>query len=391
MPYAEGRIYNDADSHLMETANWLPTYADPRIRDRLAPLDLDTAGGLAQSALDVIAGKPRDPSQIPALEANLMNTKGWLALGAADSAERTRALDLLGFNRQLVFSSVGISQFWGLFDRRRPFDPDLYYGGARAHNRAIADFCARDKRLLAVGFVPLDVPELAEKEVDEAIRLGCKAIQVPAEPPRDLSPTHPALNGVWSRLQDAGVPFVLHVGSNGSPMPRVYTKNDRPVTADHVGGEGGEHLSSKDIMATHQPAEMFLTAMVLDGIFEQFPRLRGGCIEQGALWVVTWLKRLDMIQETFVRYEPRLAMPMKASDYVRRQLKFTPYPIEPVGWMIEQAGKELFLFSSDYPHPEGGRNPIRRFESSLQGITDDARDDFYARNFDEMMGVGGTA
>ena len=34
MPYAQGRTYYDADSHLMEFSEWLPQYADPAIRDR---------------------------------------------------------------------------------------------------------------------------------------------------------------------------------------------------------------------------------------------------------------------------------------------------------------------------------------------------------------------
>ena len=54
--------------------------------------------------------------------------------------------------------------------------------------------------------------------------------------------------------------------------------------------------------------------------------------------------------------------------------------------MIEQAGAELFLFSSDYPHIEGGRNPLRRFESTLQGVSDETRDRFYATNFIDLMG-----
>ena len=81
---------------------------------------------------------------------------------------------------------------------------------------------------------------------------------------------------------------------------------------------------------------------------------------------------------------------MRASDYLRRQVKFTPFPTEPVGWLIEQAGEELFLFSSDYPHPEGGRDPVDRFEQSLEGIDDDAKERFYSRNFAEMMGLGAT-
>ena len=79
---------------------------------------------------------------------------------------------------------------------------------------------------------------------------------------------------------------------------------------------------------------------------------------------------------------------MKASDYVRRQVKFTPHPTEPVvGWIIEQGGAELFLFSSDHPHIEGGRNPVKRFEDSMREISESAKERFYANNFAEMMGL----
>jgi predicted TIM-barrel fold metal-dependent hydrolase len=104
------------------------------------------------------------------------------------------------------------------------------------------------------------------------------------------------------------------------------------------------------------------------------------------MWVVSWLKQLDIAQETFVRTEPSLALPLRASEYVRRQLRFTPHPTEPVGWMIEQAGDELFMFSSDYPHIEGGRNPLKRFELSTLGTSETAKERFYAQNFVDLVG-----
>ena len=137
----------------------------------------------------------------------------------------------------------------------------------------------------------------------------------------------------------------------------------------------------------HAAAEAFLTAMVLDGTFERFPRLRCGVIELGALWVISWMKRLDIAQQVFARSEPRLRLPMKASDYIRRQIKFTPHPTEPSGWLIDEGGEELFLFSSDYPHIEGGRNPLKRFEDAMVGINESAKESFYARNFATMMGI----
>jgi hypothetical protein len=107
------------------------------------------------------------------------------------------------------------------------------------------------------------------------------------------------------------------------------------------------------------------------------------------MWVVPWLRRLDIAQDTFAKTEPTLSsLPMRASDYVHRQLWFTPFPTEPVGWMIEQAGDDLFLFSSDYPHPEGGRDPLARFESSLAGTDASAVEHFYSTNFADMMQVG---
>ena len=385
MPYAEGRIFNDADSHIMETQDWLISYADPDIRPQLRPLAIGSGGKMVEKAIAHAADRHKDPAAVADAEANLMLRKGWEALGAFDADERRRALDLLGFNRQLVFSTFAITHFWGEFNQVRA-TPEVLYGGTRAHNRAIADFCRRDKRLLAVGFVPLDIPELAEREIDEAVKLGCAAIHIPSLPPGKKSPTHPDFNGVWARLQDADVPFMLHVGGGGLGIPRSFHNNDRPVT-DFLGG--GENIRSKDFMAIHSMPEIFLSVMVLDGIFEQFPRLRGGCIEQGAMWIVPWLKRLDIAQETFVRTEPQLRLPMKASEYVRRNLRFTPFPHEPVGWIVEQAGDELCMFSSDYPHIEGGRNPLKRFAQSTPNLTDRARDKFYAGNRADLMGSHG--
>jgi predicted TIM-barrel fold metal-dependent hydrolase len=71
---------------------------------------------------------------------------------------------------------------------------------------------------------------------------------------------------------------------------------------------------------------------------------------------------------------------------VRRQIRVTPYPAEDVGWIVAQSGPEVCLFSSDYPHVEGGRNPLRRFEASLEGQPQDVKRRFYSDNFADLMG-----
>jgi predicted TIM-barrel fold metal-dependent hydrolase len=377
VPYAEGRVYYDADSHVMELTGWLEAYADPDVREKLRPLYLGAAGKLAEDAVERAEARRGDAEAARRLEENVMKAKGWNALGAFDSGERSRALDLLGFDKQLVFSTFAATQFAGP-------DLEVLYGGTRALNRAMAEFCGDDERLIAVGFVPWDDPEQTVAYAKEAIELGCGAILVPSAPGPDKSPTHPEYDGLWRHLEATNIPFMLHIGGGGRPLEKVFHNNGLAAITDFLGG--GENIRSKDYMVLQNPPQTFLTVMALDGVFERFPGLRGGCIEQGAVWVPSWLRQLDIAQQTFQKTEPALRLPLKASEYIRRQMRFTPFSTEPVGWLIEQAGEELFLFSSDYPHPEGGRNPLGRFEDSLSGISEEAKTRFYSKNFAEMMG-----
>ena len=64
--------------------------------------------------------------------------KGWKAPGALDPQVRSRVLDALGIDAQLVFPTFALGQF------ARCADPDVRYGGNRALNRAMAEFCATD-------------------------------------------------------------------------------------------------------------------------------------------------------------------------------------------------------------------------------------------------------
>jgi uncharacterized protein len=91
---------------------------------------------------------------------------------------------------------------------------------------------------------------------------------------------------------------MVHVGAGQlsglgmPPMPNEYRNNGRSEKTGWPGG--GEDLDAKDFGILHAAAEALLTAMVLDGTFERFPRLRCGVIELGVLWGITWMKRLDI-------------------------------------------------------------------------------------------------
>ena len=381
MTYAGMRVCCDADSHIMETFDWLKSHADPAIRDRLSGLKLGGAGRLAEKAIQNALDRAADPDKSAELRANILGgAKGWGAYGAFDAGERSEALDALGFRCQLVFPTFSPTQF---LDEK---DLALKYGGARAHNRGMGEFCARDKRLMGVAVVPLDDPEHAAAEIRNAAKFGCRAVWIAAAPAGDRSPGHPDLDIVWAAMVETGLPFMLHVGQASRVLRKEYENNGQPKPSDWLGG--GENLRIMDYMVMSMAPQMFLSAMIFHGVFSRFPRLRGGVIELGGGWVPDFLRRLDNGQKMFRKSDPGVAaLAHLASEILRAHVKFTPFPGEDIGRMIRDAGEDLFLFSSDYPHPEGGKDPIRKFEDTMEGLSNTARERFYRRNFEEMMGL----
>ncbi len=383
MPYAEGRTFHDADSHVMETPHWLLPYADTGIRERLRPIFLSAVKPGEETFIDELDRRRHDPADRERAEQELMQRKNWSALGSFARDDRPRALDLLGFSSQLVFNTF-LNPY--LLEAERGSDLDFAYGLARAHNRAIVDFCSIDRRLLAVAYVPLADFDRARAMAREAIDMGAKALLVPSACPARHSPSHIGLFPVWEIAQEARLPVVFHVGGGGQLLDPHYFANGLPPVPDFHGG--AENFRSVDYMAIPFPPMQTLATMIIDGVLDRFPRLKVGVIEQGGVWLPSWTRQLDAAHEAFARGEERLRrLALRPSEYVTRQVRVTPYPTEPVGWIISQVGEEVCLFSSDYPHVEGGRNPIRRFEASLDGIGERAKQRFYCDNFVDLMGA----
>ena len=178
---------------------------------------------------------------------------------------------------------------------------------------------------------------------------------------------------------------MLHIGGGGRPLRRAFHENGKPPVTDFLGG--GENIRSKDYMVLHHPPETFLACMVLDGVFEQFPGLRGGCIEQGALWVVSLLQRLDIAQVD-VPADRTGARVAAAGE----RLLTTPDEVHAVpdrtGRLDDRpGGTGAVPVLVGLPAPRRRARPARGFEATMTDIDGDARDAFYSGNFAEMMAL----
>ncbi|CAB4897576.1 unannotated protein [freshwater metagenome] len=383
MAYAPAhRSFYDADSHIMELPDFLQKYADPDVRADIPAVNY-SASIVTDEEVAVImdnGGKHSDAhvAELLAMGDSLIErSKEIQALGAFDRHERTQAMDLLGFAKQLVFATHSVAM---PFSPSTKIEPRIRYGAARAHNRHLVDFCSDDERLMGVAIIPLDDPASALVELDNVLSEGLDAVWVPHRACGDRSPGHVDFDPFWAALAESSTPFVLHVGGAPLQLAKAWSNNGRAPTKDWLGG--GENVRTKDIAVLHQGPETFLSMMLLDGVFERFPALRGASVELGAGWVPSLIERLDWVAATWGRSDANLAgFTRKPSEQIAQQLAFTPFVFEDVGAFIDQSSPDLYLFSSDYPHIEGGRNPIARFEASLGSRPDRVRDMFYAENF----------
>jgi predicted TIM-barrel fold metal-dependent hydrolase len=383
MPYIEGRVVHDADAHIMEVPGWLAEHADPDVRDRLTPRQ--DGLGLAPGESDTLEHykqKHTEPGYLDRAGEEIMAWKNFKALGSFVAADRPRALDLIGVASQLVFNTFHNGRLVFL---ERGDDLDLAYGAARAHNRAMVEWCSVDDRLLPTCYVPLADFERSAAIAGEALEMGAAALLVPSACPRRHSPSHLGLDPVWRQAEEAGIPVVLHVGGGGQLIDPMFFENGGPYVKDFHGGD--ENFRSVDYMAIPKRPEQMLATMIFDGVLERHPDLKVGVIEQGAIWLPSWMHQMESAFEAFVKHEDRLqSLSLRPSEYVRRQIKATPYPTEDVGWIVEQAGAETVLFSTDFPHVEGGRRPMERFEASLGDASEAVRQAFYCDNFIDLMG-----
>jgi len=150
----------------------------------------------------------------------------------------------------------------------------------------------REDAMVLFGFLTRD-----ERDTFEALLVasGC---------PPGHSPSHLALDPVWARAEEAQIPVVFHVGGTGDLIEAGYFHNGLPIPPDFHGGE--ENFRSVDYMGIPGPPAQTLATMIFDGVLERFPELRIGVIEQGAIWVPSWMRQMESAFDAFVKHEERL-------------------------------------------------------------------------------------
>ena len=384
MTYAGNRRIIDVDSHLFELDDFLHSVATEEEIAFIKPMheqsELPVSLDAIERGREHLDRRNADPELMSKFESGMFDIgrSPWSRLGAFDPTERSHALDVLGFQKQIVLGTFAFHQI------AHEDDAKALEIGSRVYNRALGRFCAHDDRLLAGGYVPLSLgPDIAGTLLDEAFSDGCYTVMIDTNEanPEAQSFTHPDFDPIWTRFAEKDVPVILHIAVNGhyDPVSPSFKNNGRGSTA--LGGDAPD--SNLGLVAMHNSAELFLSAMIFDEVFERHDRLRCLSLEHGASWVPGWLHKLDFAERSSRHIAPRNR---RASDVARERVRFAPFAGEPIGWLIEQLGPEMLCFASDYPHPEGSSDPIRKFEATMENVDSTAVEAFYSGNVERFLG-----
>ena len=308
--------------------------------------------------------------------------KGISALGSHDARDRVAALDAMGIHRQLLFPNTVL--------RELRIDSPAAREACRRYNDYVVDWTRKaDDRARAVCQINMADREWALTELRRVIERGARGVLLPcAEPPAGTSPAAPAWDDFWRLLEESDTPAFIHIGAGGlasaeedDPMLPARKWADAPalraVFPERPGAE--EQFGPFYIVVAHLAAEVYLTCLLMGGVFERFPQLRFGVVEFGAAWLGPLCERLDrhaaLLEKVGVSY------PMLPSEYVRRNVRVTPQWAEPVDVLVDRYGlRESYVFNTDYPHVEGGRHPVQSFEAMTARVGPSYTREFFVEN-----------
>jgi predicted TIM-barrel fold metal-dependent hydrolase len=389
----------DADSHEMAPSHlWGELFgeASGQIGDRLEEaLRLQPANDFWNPSLLA------DTSDIT--DESVWTRKGTSAPGAFDFDRRLDVLDTMGVARQLVFPSYAIfasmlvvgseftlRQFLRLADGTEEEIRALGRAGMDEYNEWAATTTAKHTdRLRCVGYVMADgtVEELVERAADLIAR-GVRALNIPpGKPPGGISPADPLMDPFWDLLQERDVPLVTHVGNEQGLFASSVWKQ---APAFKLGKVQSHELGLEpySFATLHYTAGHLLTVMALGGVFERFPRLRFGAIEQGSSWLGPLAEQLDMWARDVYSARLRPFISLLPSEYLARNVRVTPFnEFEPVDRDFERYPNlaTCYCYSTDYPHVEGGKRSKALLYDKVAPLGDDVVEQFFVTNAELLM------
>jgi len=365
----------DADGHYYEPDDCFTRHIEARYRDATVQVDRSKGDGLGRVYIGgrrtFMSVMPGDYASAPgALQGlftgvvsdgfthrEVINAKDHPAF--IDRSARLALMDEQGLEATIVLPTLGVA-----VEEDMGTDVELTYASLRAFNRWLEDDWGygADGRIFASPMLSLLDLDRGMAELHRVLDAGARIVHLRPGPVGNRSPAHPMFDPFWATAAEAGVGVAFHVSNSG--YNRFYGSL---WSEDAANPSHAQSPLQWALCNTERPIVDTLTALTLHNLFGRHPDIRIVSIENGSAWVRALLKTVDKAA-ALGRRGPMLggALPARPSEALAEHLWVCPFPEDDVVDLIDVLGADHVLFGSDYPHPEGMRDPVD-FVGLLEG------------------------
>ncbi|HIE89853.1 MAG TPA: amidohydrolase [Pseudomonadales bacterium] len=356
----------DMDSHVMEPPDLWENYLEPRYRDRAIHIRRNS-DGIEELVVDdkvllkgrlAALGGVEHPAQTLFTQPDVPYLEG-CPLASYDTQARIELLDEWGVDAGVVFPTIGI-----LWDKED--DPELAMAYARAYNNWQWDFASPAlDRILPIAHIPLYDVDLALEELQRCLKLGFKGMFMAPEPVCGKRPSHPDFDPLWQELVDADLPVCVH----------LIVRFTRALNLSATSWWDSEKEPMNTVFSFALGGTMQLipatAALICDGLFDRFPKLKVAIVESGAGYASYLMDRLD---EKYDRFGELTNLKRRPSEYMRENFWFVMDPSErSIDAQCDLLGEDHFLWGSDYPHIDSHIGAIAEVHEALAPMSEHRR------------------
>ncbi len=256
-------------------------------------------------------------------------------------------------NEQGIDAALMIPTLASLIEERLRDDPELTQVALHAFNEWLHDDWSYDfeGRIFSTPIVNPCVLDAGIAELELVLSRGAKAVLMRPAPVSSLrglrSPFLPEYDPFWARVEEAGIPVVLHASDSGY---QDYLNTWEGVSGEYVAFKPKTFAYVADGGRTIQDA---LASAVCHGMLDRFPGVRLISVENGGSWVGLLLKNMEITYRK---------MPNEFKEHpvetFKRSVWINPFWEDSLHGLIELMGADRVCFGSDFPHPEGLAEPI---------------------------------
>jgi len=345
----------DADGHVAEPADLWEKYLEDKYKPRAMRIRTDTNGlEYLESDGNVVPFVSKGIiSRVHAMGSDVYGPRTYMGsapYGSMDPDERLDMMDKENLEKAVLYPTIMLN--WEYITP----DPEISLAYCRAYNRWIADFCrVGDCRMVAVAQLTLLDVQGSVKEMERAVKDGCRGVFLTLGAPTQKPHAHPDHDPLFAKAQELDIPLTIHVSVDQAKY----------------------HLARYN-WDSYKPQNMFYTLSLVNlgtmevlggffnyGVFEKFPKFRLGVLEAEAGWIGSFLDRFDALKKTHLG--AMVPLKLKPSEYFKRQCFISGDPDEhAMAYAIKYLGPEIFAWATDYPHPDHTASWVPELEELLE-------------------------